>query len=87
MTIKPIEISLIDSIYDEWQIAEGDAHMASDTEDASYHIGQADAYRDVFIRLSKEQDPEFDFTKFCVEMLLKDENFLGAPSEATDADA
>lgn len=61
--------------YDEWQIAEGDSEMAGDTDDASYHTGQADAFRDVFIQLSKIADPSFDFADFCKEKVLTDENF------------
>lgn len=61
--------------YDEWQIAEGDTKHADDTESASYHIGQADAFRDLFIMLSKVANPAFDFAKFCAEKVLTDKDF------------
>jgi hypothetical protein len=61
--------------YDEWQIAEGDSEMAGDTDDASYSTGQADAFRDMFIQLSKVANPAFDFAKFCAEQVLIDKDF------------
>ena len=61
--------------YIEWQIAEGDSEMAGDTEDASYSTGQADAFRDMFIQLSKVANPAFDFAKFCAEKVLTDKDF------------
>lgn len=61
--------------YEEWQIAEGDTKHADDTETASYHIGQADAFRDMFVQLSKVADPDFDFAKFCAEKVLTDPTF------------
>ena len=45
---NPTLESVTEYAYEEWQIAEGDGEMAGNTEDASYHIGQADAFRDVF---------------------------------------
>ena len=61
--------------FDEWQIAEGDSEQADGTESLSYHIGQADAFRDLFIQLSKVADPDFDFAKFCAEKVLTDPTF------------
>jgi len=62
--------------YGEWQIAEGDTKHADDAESASYHIGQADAFRDLFIMLSKVTNPDFDFAKFCAAKVDSDEAFI-----------
>lgn len=67
--------------YDEWQTAEGDGEMAGNTDDASYHIGQADAFRDVFIQLSKIADPSFDFADFCKKKVATDEDFRVSSGE------
>jgi len=67
--------------YGEWQIAERDTEHADDTENHAYLTGQADAFRDMFIRLSKVANPAFDFLKFCFVQTAIDKNFVAGGGE------
>ena len=87
MTEKELTMAEVHAhAYDEWQIAERDSEMAGDPEDAAYHTGQADAFRDMFIKLSTVVNPYFDFAKFCAIQATVDENFIVNAGELEEGD-
>jgi hypothetical protein len=66
--------------YETWQTAEADGAMSDDTEDASFCIGQADVARDLFIRLRRVTEPDFDFQEFCADKIANDPDFIAVAS-------
>jgi hypothetical protein len=69
------------NLEEEWQIAEGDADMAGNTEDAAYNVGRADALRDLFIQIHKALDPRFDFQKFVENRKASNYNYIAKAGE------
>ena len=78
------QLNLVQTIeafaYETWQTAERDGAMASDLDNVAYHIGQADVARDLFIRLRRVTEPDFDFQEFCADKTANDPDFIAVAS-------
>ena len=66
--------------YETWQTAEADGAMATDPENSAYNIGKADVARDLFIRVRRVTEPDFDFQRFCMDKTVSDPDFLAVAS-------